>query len=182
MNSVVVFRGVVKTIFLEKEVLKCQHQTKNFPIILDVNTYRDIIEDTSRTNATAKQSTFEIISCAKTLDGNISGCASKEPPRDLPGLLNCSNSQQSASTLPIEMNTVIANGRVKTIEAEKEIFNCLLASNNVPVIKEVTLFIEKFESFDGPTLYNKTNSFEYSTCIKNVSNATVLGCNSQAIK
>jgi hypothetical protein len=178
MNSIVVFPGTVKTILVEKEVFLCQHQMQSTPLILDVSTYTETIENLG-TNFTAKNS-FEVVTCAKKLDGNILACVTKEPPALLPSL-QCNEFIQSSSNLPIEMNTVITNGIVKTIEAEKEIFNCVLPSNNSTVFKEVTLFTEKFESFDGPVLYDKRTSFTFSTCIKNVANASLIGCRMQTL-
>ncbi len=98
-------------------------------------------EDIAKPNATI--SDLELITCAKTLDSEIYGFTSQNITKDIPNV-KCSNFQQPIKSLPVELNTVLAKGTVKTIEAEKELFDCILLNNNTLIIKETTLFIENY--------------------------------------
>jgi hypothetical protein len=56
--------------------------------------------------------TFEVTTCAKTFDGTILGCISKEPPTTLP-TLDCHLQRQLELPTPsIEMNTVVSSDGV----------------------------------------------------------------------
>ena len=91
MDSVVVFPGIVKNILNEKEVFICKAQTGNTSLIVNVNIFSETIEDIRGANVTEK-STFEIITCAKNLNGDILACESKIPSIDIPDL-RCSEFQ-----------------------------------------------------------------------------------------
>lgn len=75
---------------------------------------------------------------------------------------------------PISMNTVKSGRIVKTIHAEKEIFDCRVIQGNIPVIVDVTTFIEIFE--DIFTRQVTGTNVLVTTCLKQNGTATVLDC------
>ncbi|MGH7908801.1 MAG: hypothetical protein ACRENW_03000 [Thermodesulfobacteriota bacterium] len=91
-----------------------------------------------------------------------------------------------SSTLPaifgdlIEQNTIKKGEIVKTIHAEKEIFICFLNQGNLPVVVEVTTYVEVFENVTAREVI-ASNAFVVS-CVKDslgpnfLGSAQVLGC------
>jgi hypothetical protein len=91
-----------------------------------------------------------------------------------------------SSTLPailgdlIEQNSIKKGDIVKTIHAEKEIFICFLNQGNLPVVVEVTTYVEVFENVTAREVVH-SNSFVVS-CVKDSlgeelqGSAQVLGC------
>jgi hypothetical protein len=80
---------------------------------------------------------------------------------------------------PISMNTVRSGKIVKTIHAEKMIFDCFLDQGNIPVIVDVTTYIEIYENIDDREVV-ETNAFA-TTCIKDEFTGTVIDCESYDI-
>jgi hypothetical protein len=191
MNTIVIpaERPLVKTIHVEKEVFLCQQEAPPYRVIVDVSIYTEIVEDANRQEPLQKS--FEVVTCMKYFNGTVLGCASEQPPTDLPNL-PCENDDPPPLPeflrFPIEMNSVVvANGTlVKTIMAETEVFHCPDPYSRAHSIsKHVTLFTEKFEMIDfteppQPTI-NKTNHFESAECVKNEIFAQVLGCAFRAL-
>ncbi len=75
---------------------------------------------------------------------------------------------------PISMDTVRSGKIVKTIHAEKEIFECFVIQGNIPVIVDVTTFIEIFE--DITTRQVTGTKVLVTTCLKQNGTASVLDC------
>jgi hypothetical protein len=75
---------------------------------------------------------------------------------------------------PISMDTVRSGKIVKTIHAEKEIFECFVIQGNIPVIVDVTTFIEIFE--DITTRQVTGTKVLVTTCLKQNNTASVLDC------
>jgi len=75
---------------------------------------------------------------------------------------------------PISMDTVKSGRIVKTIHAEKEIFDCFVVQGNIPVIVDVTTFIEVFEDINSRQVTG-TRAL-VTTCLKQNGTATVLDC------
>ncbi|MFY3740131.1 MAG: hypothetical protein HMLIMOIP_000556 [Candidatus Nitrosomirales archaeon] len=98
----------------------------------------------------------------------------------LPGYDNCQllvvNNQPED---PISMNTVRSGNIVKTIHAEKEIFSCFLDQGNLPVIVDVTTYIEIYENIDDREVI-ETNAVA-TTCLKDQFTAAVIDCESYDI-
>jgi hypothetical protein len=74
----------------------------------------------------------------------------------------------------ISMTTIRNNNIVKTIHAEKQIFNCELPQGDIPVIADVTIIAEIFEDINTKTVIGK--QVEVVTCIKMNATATILEC------
>ncbi|MGH9923575.1 MAG: hypothetical protein ACRD38_12575, partial [Nitrososphaerales archaeon] len=77
---------------------------------------------------------------------------------------------------PISMDTVRSGAIVKTIHAEKEIFDCFVIQGHIPVIVDVTTFIEVFEDIN--TRQVTGTRVLVTTCLKQNGTATVLDCGS----
>ena len=75
---------------------------------------------------------------------------------------------------PISMDTVRSGKIIKTIHAEKEIFDCFIVQGNIPVIVDVTTFIEIFE--DITTRQVTGTKALVTTCLKQNGTASVLDC------
>jgi hypothetical protein len=80
---------------------------------------------------------------------------------------------------PISMNTVRNQNIVKTIHAEKEIFDCRLNQGNLRVIVDVTTYIELYENIADREVI--ASSAVAVTCIKDEGTATVIDCESKPI-
>ncbi len=80
---------------------------------------------------------------------------------------------------PMSMNTVRNKSIVKTIHAEKMIFDCFLDQGNLPVIAEVTTYIEIYEDIDEREVI-ETNAFA-TTCLKDEFTGAVIDCESYDI-
>ena len=84
---------------------------------------------------------------------------------------------------PISMITVKNKDIVKTIHAEKEIFQCFLEQGSIPVIVDLTTYLEVYENITSQEVI-ETNAFS-TTCIKDgptsSSTATVIDCESSEI-
>ena len=116
-------------------------------------------------------------------------CFLKTHP-DLPSNTNSDFSSKNVNiTDPISMNTVVAkatpegNGAIKvakTVHAEKELFECRTIQGNIPIIVDVTTYVELYSSlsFNGsPDLEDLTDPVvEVITCVKVESEARFVGC------
>lgn len=80
---------------------------------------------------------------------------------------------------PMSMNTVRNKNIVKTVHAEKMIFDCFLDQGNLPVIAEVTTYMEIYEDIDEREVI-ETNAFA-TTCLKDQFTGTVIDCESYDI-
>jgi hypothetical protein len=80
---------------------------------------------------------------------------------------------------PISMNTVKNKNIVKTVHAEKEMFSCFLDQGNLPVIVDLTTYIEIYENIDDRKVID-TNAVA-TTCLKDNRTATVIDCESYVI-
>ncbi len=77
---------------------------------------------------------------------------------------------------PISMNTVRNQNTVKTIHAEKHVFDCLLDQGDLPVIVDVTIFAEIFEDMKTQSVIKKQALVV--TCTKDKSTVTAIKCES----
>ncbi len=101
----------------------------------------------------------------------------------LPAYDDCGDRDLSEIEDPISMNTVKNKDIVKTIHAEKEVFDCRLTQGDLPVIVELTTYLEVYENITSQEVI-ETNAIS-TTCIKDSkfspSTATVIDCESKHI-
>ncbi|MGH9876245.1 MAG: MSCRAMM family protein [Nitrososphaerales archaeon] len=76
---------------------------------------------------------------------------------------------------PLSMTTIRSGNIVKTIHAEKQIFDCVLPQGDIPVIADVTIIAEIFEDINTQSIISK--QLEVVTCIKMNSTGAILKCN-----
>jgi hypothetical protein len=173
MNTVI-FKTIVKTIHVEKEVYT--NCLGIVPTVSDVSTYTELREDLASFPKVIPKVSFEVITCSKIIPfGSPGGCQQITPSTTI-AMPNASACQQVNIAFPIEMNTITSpNGIVKTVEAEKEAFNCRV-TGNVPegfgsnAIKEVTIFTEIFEDVVQGKIVKMSES---TTCMKPVGPAPI---------
>jgi hypothetical protein len=142
--------NIVKTIHAEKILFDCKFEQGDIPITADVTIIAEIYEDMSTKSIIKKQAIH--VTCIKEPvrvqvlecnSGLISGggtvarnCVEEEAPAII----------EQAITHPQEMNTVNKGNIVKTIEAQKEIFRCLLRQEPLEIKKvDLVLFTEIWE-------------------------------------
>ncbi|MFY3740936.1 MAG: hypothetical protein HMLIMOIP_001381 [Candidatus Nitrosomirales archaeon] len=97
----------------------------------------------------------------------------------LPSYDDCGDRNLSSPEDPISMNTVRNKDIVKTIHAEKEIFDCRLTQGNLLVIVDLTTYLEVYENITAQEVI-ETNAIS-TTCIKDALTATVIDCESKHI-
>jgi hypothetical protein len=95
----------------------------------------------------------------------------------LPGYDDCS--WRTSHEDPISMNTVKNKEIVKTIHAEKEVFDCFLNQGNLEVIVDLTTYLEVYENITSQEVI-ATNAIS-TTCIKDEDTATVIDCESRDV-
>src|SRR5574341_271907 len=74
----------------------------------------------------------------------------------LPGYDNCTRESSSRVDDPISMTSVIHKDVVKTVHAEKELFECFLDQGNLPVFADVTTYIEIYENITAAEIIEAT--------------------------
>ncbi|MBI3659704.1 hypothetical protein HY230_04455, partial [Candidatus Acetothermia bacterium] len=199
MNSVVV-NNLVKTVKMEKEVFECGPDVNpadgnpdSVDTIRDVELFTEILEfvgfddqgnfAVNRFVSPNPKKTFEVVICDKLFNSaavpgiSIACNQFPIPTAQTFELVNCHPAEQVIILDPVEMNTVVTRRFIKTIKAEKEIFECGLPGTNKRVIVDVNLFTEIFEFLNGQ-LFKKF--FEATICVKDPSSGSpgkvVLGC------
>ncbi|MFY3740008.1 MAG: hypothetical protein HMLIMOIP_000433 [Candidatus Nitrosomirales archaeon] len=98
----------------------------------------------------------------------------------LPAYDNCAPRHETLPEDPISMNTVRNKDVVKTIHAEKEIFDCLLTQGALRVIVDLTTYLEVYENITSQEVI-ATNAFA-TTCMKDQNTATVIDCESADVE
>lgn len=100
----------------------------------------------------------------------------------LPAYDECSLRTDNGEVFPddgISMNTVKRNEVVKTIHAEKEIYDCYLNQGHLPIIVDVTTYLEVYENITSHEVIS-TNAIS-TTCLKDETTATVIDCESDVV-
>lgn len=92
----------------------------------------------------------------------------------VPGYDDCSD--RTLHDDPISQNTVRNGHIVKTIHAEKEVFDCELNQGDQPVIVDVTTYIEVYENITSKKVLK--TSVIVTTCLKDEGQAIVHDCES----
>ncbi|MGH9878793.1 MAG: hypothetical protein ACRD5H_14265 [Nitrososphaerales archaeon] len=77
---------------------------------------------------------------------------------------------------PVSMASVKRGEIVKTVHIEKEIFDCFLTQGNLPVITDVTTYIEIFENITDRKIIS--TSALVTTCLKDEGTAVTIDCES----
>src|SRR5574341_1591101 len=97
----------------------------------------------------------------------------------LPAYDNCTLRTDNGEAFPddgISMNTVKNGNTVKTIHAEKEIYDCFLEQGKLPVIVDLTTYLEVYENITSQEVI-ETNAIA-TTCLKDENTAQVIDCES----
>jgi hypothetical protein len=104
----------------------------------------------------------------------------------LPAYDGCNPHRVPIPDDPISMNTVKNKDIVKTIHAEKEFFRCHLVQGDLPVIVDVTTYLEVYENITSQEVI-ETHALA-TTCIKDAGveisgsgTATVIDCESYEV-
>jgi hypothetical protein len=178
MNTVS-FKEFVKTVHIEKEIFQCV-TNNGAPVIVVVSLFTELFEN-MRTLSTINK-TAETVTCIKGYNGTISYCDSKQIPiiDEYPVRANCDpNSLRTLDIMsPIEMETIVdSEGISKTIEAEKEVFQCDFRENTPTRLLDVILFTEIFEDITSGQIIKK--SVESISCLKDIQTAEVKICSTK---
>ncbi len=92
----------------------------------------------------------------------------------IPAFDDCDLSSNPQPEDPISQNTIRKGDIVKTIHAEKEIYDCLLNQGNLPVIVDVTTYIELYENITAKEVIG--SNVIVTSCVKDNSTADIFGC------
>ena len=171
MNTIA-FKTLTKTIHVEKELYdNCKGIV---PSVLDVSIFTELKEHLASFPKVASNASFELVTCGKaSTSGSVLGCQQGIPiTNPMPRATEC---KQVNIAFPIEMNTVNTdNGIIKTVESEKESFQCRV-SGNVPTgfgplgMKDVVIFTEILEDAGSGKIIKMSQA---TTCMKPVTPTT----------
>jgi hypothetical protein len=147
-------KDIVKTIHAEKEVFTCHLDQGNLEVIVDLTTYLEVYENITsqeviETNAIAT-------TCLKDeFTATVIDCASYEVSTS-PVFVG-SNCNEETIDHPQEMNTVTKGKIAKTVETQKEVFECELViagegeDNDTEKKVDIVLFTDVYEDLNTQT-------------------------------
>jgi hypothetical protein len=181
--NVVAVKNLVKTIAVEKELFGCFDAQSNLASIKTVDTTIEITErGTTGPNPTITTvgKSIETQTCAKNLQTGRVSCKAEAVPlgtTETP-LTGCSVNHGTypfdpvqQPTHPIEMSTVVLDdGLVKTVQVEKEVFDC------AGRIGDVYLFTDLVESTQSTGFRPVRTQFGGVVCFKNEATAQLAEC------
>jgi hypothetical protein len=183
MNSVV-FRELVKTVVMEKEVFNCTSQS-GLPQIKDVETFVEVVERRDGREMRVVDERVEVAQCIKNLGNGRVSCAANTvglgPSQSQP-LTGCSQPADGRQPRdPVEMDTAVSGSLVKTIKVEKETFTCGGGPAVAESIGDLYVFTEIIEAPEQtaerePTLQPVARAFRAIFCLKDEQTATVVAC------
>jgi hypothetical protein len=172
MNTAV-FKTFSKTIHVEKEIYdNCRGIV---PSVLDVSIFTELRENLASFPKVVSNISFEVVTCSKiTTSGSPVGCHQGIPiANPMPNATEC---KQVNIASPIEMNTINGdNGIIKTVESEKEAFQCQV-TGNVPrgfgtfAMKDVVIFTEILEDVGTGKIVKLS---QYTSCMKPIGPASI---------
>ncbi|MFY3740021.1 MAG: hypothetical protein HMLIMOIP_000446 [Candidatus Nitrosomirales archaeon] len=143
--------NIVKTIHAEKEIFACILDQGNLPVAVDVTTYIEIYENIDErevieTNAIATTCLKEPSSFVSGGGATVIDCESYDIP-STPVFVgsSCEEVGNEFITHPQEMNTVTKGKIAKTVEAQKEVFICVLGEATAIKKVDVILFTDIYE-------------------------------------
>ncbi|MFY3740020.1 MAG: hypothetical protein HMLIMOIP_000445 [Candidatus Nitrosomirales archaeon] len=144
--------NIVKTVHAEKEIFICFLEQGDLEVIVDLTTYLEVYEDITsqeviETNAVATtcikdEGTAQVIDCESygvSTSPVFVGSSCEEETEEEGKPLN---------THPQEMNTVTKGKLAKTIEAQKEIFECDFETDSTEKKVDIVLFTEIYEDLN----------------------------------
>ena len=140
-------KDIVKTIHAEKVLFGCSLTQGDLVVLVDVTTYLEVYENiTSKevlaTNAFSTTCILEPNRDEFKGGATLIDCESKAVPSSPVFVNNCR--EQGGITHPQEMNTVTKGKIAKTVEAQKEIFECSLPDSTFKTV-HIVLFTEIYE-------------------------------------
>lgn len=181
---------IVKTIHAEKQTFDGFLPQGNIPVIIDVTIIAEIYEDMGTQSIIQRQ--VVVISCMKQeTPPNLLGCESYVPSQDIVPVRNCSEislqyppvmnttpgaaSESEGSNM--NMNTIVKGQTAKTIEAQKEVFRCIMNTPSDPTDDkkvDLLLFTEIFQDLknqesEDPQIFSVR-------CVIKIADATVESC------
>jgi hypothetical protein len=142
-------KDIVKTIHAEKEVFTCHLDQGNLEVIVDLTTYLEVYENITsqeviETNAIAT-------TCIKDeFTATVIDCESYEVSTSPVFVGNDCEDAGGDLTHPQEMNTVVKGKLAKTVETQKEVFECTLADSTDKKV-DIVLFTEIYEDLNTQT-------------------------------
>jgi|GEM_PF-2863244 len=170
--------NIVKTIHAEKQIFDCSLEQGDIPVIVDVTIFADIYEDMSTKSVISKQ--VQVATCTKDEDIAVVIDCEVTTPSTTPVPVGTGCEELSDITHPQEMNTVNKGDTVKTIEAQKEVFLCILDGSTIKKV-DLIVFTEIWEDLGKlkqaapqDPLVKKT--FESMRCVVLTNTATVESC------
>ncbi len=167
-------KAIAKTIHAEKQIFSCFLEQGDIPVIVDVTIIAEIYEDMN-TQSIIKKDAFAITCVKLPTQAALIECKSSIPADDIVPVRNC---DERPIGHPQEMNTVNKGSIVKTIESQKEVFECNLDNKGVfdKKVDQVS-FTEIWENLgklpDNPIIKHTFLSFR---CVVNLDSAEVESC------
>ncbi len=138
---------IVKTIHAEKEVYACKTVQGNLDVIVDVTTYIELFENI--TSQEVEGTNVVVTTCVKDeSQADIYGCEAYTPTEDTIPLSGCT--ENTDITHPQEMNTVNKGNVAKTVESQKEVFDCTFGGVTKKV--DLVIFTEIYENVSTQTI------------------------------
>ncbi|MEM2760583.1 MAG: S8 family peptidase [Nitrososphaerales archaeon] len=182
MNAIASTKGGIpigKIVHSEKQVFNCELEQGNVPVIADVTIMVEVYHDMSTRSIVRNQA--EVITCLKNLgDLSVIGCKARVPPKDPIVTQNCV--EMNDITHKQEMSTIVSptdSSVVKTVEAQKEVFNCTFGTLETTDDKKVDVIIftsiwEDLDKLNGNTIVKR--NIRAITCVVSVDKAIVESC------
>jgi hypothetical protein len=181
--NVVAVRNLAKTIAVEKEVFSCFDAQSRLARVRNVDTTIEFTERGTRgtkpTLATVGKA-IESDTCVKDITTGRVSCKAEAIPLGVTEtpLKNCQLTKGTypfdavqQPTHPIDMATVrLNNGLVKTVQVEKEVFDC------EGRIGDVYLFTELVEAAQANGFIHVRTQFDGVVCFKNETTAQLVSC------
>ena len=185
--------NIVKTIHAEKQTYSSTLEQGNIPIIVDVTIIAEIYEDFNTKSIIEKH--VIVVECIKQeAPAKVLGCEAYVPEDGIIPVKNCSEvplqyppimnsvinkagvvSESDASNM--NLNTIQRGNTAKTIDAQKEVFECLMntltdTSDDKKV--DLVLFTEIFENLNTQT--SDDPQILSLKCVTRMSTTTVESC------
>jgi len=154
-------KDIVKTIHAEKEVFTCHLNQGNLEVIVDLTTYLEVYENIT-SQEVIETNAFSTTCIKDAGTATVIDCESAEVSTS-PVFVGSSCEEETIDH-PQEMNTVNKGKIAKTIEAQKEVFECELPSSNdcsegpgfvdcVEKKVDIVLFTEIYEDLNSQTTF-----------------------------
>lgn len=181
MNTVTV-GNLVKTIKVEKVILRCGTGTAAPTSIVDLQLFTEVIERLHGARFEIVDKRFEVITCEKPIGGVTVPRCERSTPQILsqpPTVPFCTVSEAQPED-PIAMNTIVHGDFVKTIKVQKELFTCQPPPvpgppPSLPLAVDLNTFTEIIQRKQGNTFIVVDKRVEATICLI-ADDGTVTGC------